>query len=894
MLLDDRQAQPSQGVSFKYLLAVLLIVVIAAMPLLTRPGLPRHTDLELHVFRAAEFQGLLADRPLDYPRWAPDFYYGYGYPIFNYYAPLTYYAATAFASIPGVAIVDGMKGVLLLTFALAAYGAFFLGRRHFGSTGGLVASAAYTLSPYVVFIDPFMRGDAAEFLALGCLPWLFLAFDRPMANTRQIAFAALALAAFVFSHNLLAIVGVGWLAAWLLWRGLTFDGARRWLRDLAAIALAAAIAAVFWLPFVAERGAVRLDVAGPGHFDFRNHFIELGTLLRPSPVLDFGATTPHFIYNLGLLQWLLALPALLAWRRTARTALFFALAALLLIFLVTPASAFVWEGIPAAAIMQFPWRFLGPIALALAMCAAYTTSLVRRIRFASPIALAMVLGFALPTLYPPLWDADFGDASPRGSIEFELRGVALGTTSTGDFLPATVSQLPAPAQSLLDAYARGATHIDRFDAASAPGASVTSVRLDDLDAEYALGSAAADFTARFFVFVFPGWQAYVDGQPVPMKPAEADGLIRFDVPASARTFGVRFESTSPRTAGALLSLAGALITIVLLFLPAHRQTPTLTPTPNSNALLLTLVVFLLVKLAVFDRCDTCFRYTSPPGEALAASVQQRAGFDGYIELLGFDLQRPEVQPGEALPLTLYWKATAPVSINYQVFAHLTRPASILWGQSDKLNPGDFPSTRWPLDKYVWDDHRIRVLPGTPPGEYTLVVGLYTLGDGRRALVTDESSRPAGDSVQLSLPVRVTRVDRPPSIESLGVQTLLDRHVGDLKLIGSSIEQATLPRPNFVRLTLFWQASVDAPGNVNVRVRMIDPAGATANEVVTSPTGGFYPTSSWRSDEIVRDVYALWLPSDFPPVRYGLQVEVSDESGRGAQVLTLGTIEVTGP
>ncbi len=53
-------------------------------------GLPKGTDAELHVYRTAELGFSLAAGNL-YPRWAPDFYYGLGYPIFNYYAPLTYY-----------------------------------------------------------------------------------------------------------------------------------------------------------------------------------------------------------------------------------------------------------------------------------------------------------------------------------------------------------------------------------------------------------------------------------------------------------------------------------------------------------------------------------------------------------------------------------------------------------------------------------------------------------------------------------------------------------------------------------------------------------------------------------------------------------------------------------
>ncbi|GAG35601.1 unnamed protein product, partial [marine sediment metagenome] len=74
------------------MLLALALALVAAVPFLTRPGLPRQTDAELHVYRAAELGHALRAGAF-YPRWAPDFYYGYGYPIFNYYAPLTYYLA---------------------------------------------------------------------------------------------------------------------------------------------------------------------------------------------------------------------------------------------------------------------------------------------------------------------------------------------------------------------------------------------------------------------------------------------------------------------------------------------------------------------------------------------------------------------------------------------------------------------------------------------------------------------------------------------------------------------------------------------------------------------------------------------------------------------------------
>ena len=248
------------------------------------------------------------------------------------------------------------------------------------------------------------------------------------------------------------MIGATLLLGYLIWRGLFVDGIKRWAYDFVSIGLAAALTAVFWLPFIAERNAILLNVAGAGHFDFHNHFIPLSMLLSPSPPLDLGATTPKYIYSLGVVQWLLFIPAviLVGLRRNEASrclVVFFMLATALFVFLITPASTFLWEAIPAATFVQFPWRFLGPAAFTLAMCVGYVfrdaenslqpAGLARRLTpyvLRSAVLVALLIA-ALPNLYPPLWDANFGDTSPRGMIDFELSGVALGTTSTGDFLP---------------------------------------------------------------------------------------------------------------------------------------------------------------------------------------------------------------------------------------------------------------------------------------------------------------------------------------------------------------------------------------------------------------------------------------------------------------------------
>ncbi|RMF28479.1 MAG: hypothetical protein D6759_15725, partial [Chloroflexi bacterium] len=352
---------------------VLLLVLIAAAPFLTRPGLPRGTDAELHVFRAAELGYSLRAGVL-YPRWAPDFYYGYGYPIFNYYAPLTYYLANGFALLPGLEVVAGVKAVFVLGFLLAGLGSYLAGRdlsARPSPLAGILAAALYLFSPYILFIDPHARGDLAEFFALGLFPLVFWAFWRllphrppstPPSKPRWggVVLAALLLAALILSHNLMALVGTAVLLVSLAWTWVARRYPPAW-GLLVALLLGLALSAFFWLPVLLEKDAVHLSLVGPGHFDFRNHFRTLAELLAPSAILDFGATAPHYRYNLGLAPWTLALGGLLLFLRNAQARRRIVLAqfpvgAVLLVFLMLPASTPIWERIPGMAYLQFPWR----------------------------------------------------------------------------------------------------------------------------------------------------------------------------------------------------------------------------------------------------------------------------------------------------------------------------------------------------------------------------------------------------------------------------------------------------------------------------------------------------------------------------------------------------------
>jgi hypothetical protein len=761
------------------LLLALALALVAALPFFTRPGLPRGTDAELHVYRAAELGYSLRAGDL-YPRWAPDFYYGYGYPIFNYYAPFTYFLANLFDLMPGFDIIGGVKFIFILGLVAAALGVYVYVRDWLGPRPGLLAAALYVFSPYVFFVDPHMRGVLAESFSLGLFPLALWAYRRTRCDPRRrwLVLAALLQAALITTHNLLGAVCTALLLAHLIWERFVL---RR--SSFVAFILGLGLSAIFWLPMVSEQGAVQLTLTGPGHFDFHNHFVSPGELFGPSPALDLGAANPDFAFNLGLPQWPLALLALLPLLRDAtgrragdrRQIAFFVLSALALVFLMLPTSTPVWEIAPGLELLQFPWRLLGPAAAMLSIAAATGYDwIARRTRWSTPLlgaGIGLTLLLALPAMFPPEWEADFGPTDPAAMIQFELTGVAVGTTSTSDFLPVAVEIQPHPEPTYLAAYP------DKVNRATLPQATVVETLSHGPTHDRFHTESHKPFLLRLFTFYWPGWQASVDGRPVEIQLGRPEGFIIVPVPAGVHTVEVRLGSTLPRTAGALVSLL-SLVALLMIAVSGYSPRSEAERDQSSAAIVSAakrssinhqppvspivggvILAFLLFKVVWVDPHPGWFRRTSPPGQVLGTQhslADAPIRFGEHIQLLGYDLPTVQARPGDSLPLTLYWRATGPVLENYQVFAHLTHPAAAVWGQSDHLNPGDLPTSRWTPDKYVADAHALTLSPDTPSGDYQLSVGLYTLANDARAPVFAADGAPLGDAFTLPATVQVTQ------------------------------------------------------------------------------------------------------------------------------------------
>ncbi len=745
---------------------VLLLSLVAIWPLAARASLPQETDTELHIFRLMELSYLVRSGEF-YPRWAPDFYHGYGYPIFNYYAPLTYYVGLFIDLMPKLGPVAGIKFVLILGFLLGALGLYGFVRDNWGRVGGYVAAAVFLYAPYIQYVDPHVRGAVPESFSFGVFPlalWCVDRFWREQTRWRWVT-AVFTVAAVILTHNLMALLFFGLLVAWAAWRvaelWLVEGRSAAWakVRGVGGVLLLGlGLAAFFWLPVIVERNAVTLNtlIGNNDNYDFRTHFLSLRELFAFSSRIDWGATEPVFRFNLGVAQWLLGgvgLVLLLRRRMTqAGHLLFFALAFAALTFMQLPQSKFLWEATPILPFFQFPWRLLGGTVIMLAVLAGAGTavSIQRTPRLANWLtaaALALPLLLALP-LSQPAPGPDFGEVNRLRLTLIELRGRWLGTTSTSDYVPATVAAVPRREGAVVDGFFENQP-LDRVNRPSLPaGAVVETENVTPLHLRYHI-SAPEKFRLRLFIFDFPGWHVTVDGEPAETELGLPEGFIVVKVPAGEHVVEVRFGSTPARTMAWVMTVVSLLTMLVVAWrLSGGGDAHALLPWSALDKWAVGMVgVVTAVTLFILQPShmlhDNSTGWTVEP-----AQIDSFVDFGGQIALIGIDRSHEEVRPGDTITVNVYWKAQQPLEINYQSFLHVLKSDGSLLTQSDHLNPGNYPTRRWPLDKYVRDEFVLAIPQDAPPGSYPVSAGLWVQAEGWRLPVLDASGNQIDDKATL--------------------------------------------------------------------------------------------------------------------------------------------------
>ncbi|MFQ6015743.1 MAG: 6-pyruvoyl-tetrahydropterin synthase-related protein [Anaerolineae bacterium] len=576
-----------------YLLLVLLLSLFAVGPLLQPGYFWGAHDARHSVYFLFEFDRSIQDG-IWYPRWSPDFAFGYGYPFFNIYGPLAFYVGEALHLL-GLDLVSATKAVFALSIVLSGLAMYLFVRRIMGRAAGLVAALTFVYVPYHI-VDIYVRGALAESFALIFIPLTLWAFYETVERPGLIAIvgAGLAYAGLMFAHNGLALLFSPFLGLYLIFLAVTRIHRHQPLNQLSVdsllpllghalhvaipplsgLLLGLGLSGIFWLPMATEYKFVRTDQWLAKYYDYRSHFTYFFQLFSPHWGFGISQAGPHddLSLQLGVVPTVLSILSLaVAWRtrnrELRRQLLFFQAISLGLVLLTLPISAPTWEVLRLVTFAQFPWRILTLTTVSMAFLAGSVLAhdAGREANIFAVLALALLIIMASYNyLTPEIIEPPEGPPSMAGLMTFQQSaGEMTGST-------AWVREIPQWS-TLADHYMAGLTINTKLDFTALPVGTQTGTREFSTTHEKVEYLAEQDIWIIFNTFYYPGWRAYLLDKDteetireLEIVPQGTLGRMSVLVPAGWYVVLIRFEETPVRVLGKYLSLGSLLLVVIVL------------------------------------------------------------------------------------------------------------------------------------------------------------------------------------------------------------------------------------------------------------------------------------------------------------------------------------------
>jgi len=536
---------------------LLALSIFAWAPLLHPAYFFQAHDARHSIFYLVEFDQTLRDGFL-WPRWSPDFAFGYGYPLFNLYAPLAIYAAEI-VHLLGVNMVWSVKTIYILSTIGAGVGMYGFTRRLFDANAALVAGLAYMFAPFHL-VEIYVRSAYAEYVSLMLLPLVLWAFTELIArpSPRRMALAGASYGVLALTHHSTFFTFTPFLLLYIftLMIGAAKTNLRAWGRqalfNAGAGALGIALAGVYIVPVLLEQKYIKIEQWTSGSYNFAEHFVYFSQFLSPFWGYGYAGLGPvdFMPYQIGIVIFALAgvgtvaLAAFAPQMHHRGTMIIFLVATLFSVWLMSPLGEPLWHALPIAALVQFPWRLLIITMLSAAVVIGGGIAALKL--DGAPLMLSAVVlilasyGYAQPQ-YTPI--PDWAD-TPLAVINWDSGSITdrVGMVAVTDEQPTT---------SPMEAQYRAGEPLSVATVLSGNATVQTTRHGGASDTVQFRGDAA---TVQFYTYDFPGWQVKIDGQPVPHRHEPPFGLITVDVPAGEHSVSLRMGTTPPRTIGGLMSL----------------------------------------------------------------------------------------------------------------------------------------------------------------------------------------------------------------------------------------------------------------------------------------------------------------------------------------------------
>jgi hypothetical protein len=134
--------------------------------------------------------------------------------------------------------------------------------------------------------------------------------------------------------------------------------------------------------------------------------------------------------------------------------------------------------------------------------------------------------------------------------------------------------------------------------------------------------------------------------------------------------------------------------------------------------------------------------------AVPSVVDVDGVLDGQVWVRSYALERESVRAGGSVGLTVEWEAVGPIPLDWRQVTFLRDGSGQIVDQTERsLGGGSGGTSTWAPGRWVFRSSELPTPSKTPPGEYTVGVGLYDSKARKMATVTAGAGA-GGEEVRL--------------------------------------------------------------------------------------------------------------------------------------------------
>ncbi len=542
----------------KEFLIGLILVISLLWPLIAAPFFTHHDDVQ--VIRLFEMDKCFKDHQIPC-RWVPDLGGVYGYPIFNFYAPLPYYFGEVIYVLTHSLIVT-VKILFGFTFLGSYIFMFLLAKRFWGKLGGSLSAIFYAFAPYHA-VDFYVRGAMGEMWALMLFPAIFWALSKleEKTNIANLLLSTFFLGAILVSHNLSLMIFSPFIFIWVCLLFLKRRVKKFLLFSLLSLSLAILLSSFYLFPMIFEKNLVHVDTTTSGYFSYTEHFKGIrklfierfwgwGASVREVP----GGEKDGLSFQIGwvhLLGWVIAVvTAMFLWKKNrwlSGIIIFSSFGILLSVFMINPKSELVWKSIEVLKYLQFPWRFLMLVTFFISfICGSVVLIPLKKVKYLYILLIILVVALNFSYFRPEKF-IQTSDAKLLRGADWDKQI----KRSIFDYLPIYAKEPPAELATKRYEILTGDSKVYDFK----EGTNWINFKIE----------TKTHTIIRLSQYYFPDWRIVVDGSEIKFDYKNNTlGLMTFILGVGNHKVEARLYDTPIRLVSNFVTLTTLVIILLLL------------------------------------------------------------------------------------------------------------------------------------------------------------------------------------------------------------------------------------------------------------------------------------------------------------------------------------------